>query len=161
MTAPGPPLHLVRRFFGSLRARRPGAEGQLFVARTLTPELARLFWDQPVTDQAHGIAAARRIGSAAPERRDLVQAALLHDVGKRHARLGVIGRSLASVAAMVRMPVRGRHARYLAHGDAGAAELERAGASPIAVAFARHHHGTRPDTITPDDWKLLLEADDE
>ena len=161
MRAPGRPLHLVRRFFGSLRARRPGPDAQLLVARALTPELARLFWDQPVADQAHGVAAARRIEAMAPQRPDLVCAALLHDVGKRHARLGVVGRSLASMAAMLRLPLARRHARYLAHGDAGAIELEQAGATAIAVAFARHHHRARPDSVAPEDWDLLVQADDE
>jgi len=161
MTAPGRPFHLVRRFFGTLRSRRPSPADQLWVGPVLSHDLARLFWAQPAADQAHGVSAARRAAEAAPGRDDLVRAALLHDVGKRHARLGVIGRSLASTMAILRVPTRGRYAAYLDHGERGAADLEAAGADPLTVAFARHHHGTRPDDIDPVDWALLVRADEE
>jgi hypothetical protein len=120
-----------------------------------------LFWAQPVADQAHGVSAARRVAAGSPGRGDLVRAALLHDVGKRHARLGVIGRSFASIMATLRLPVRGRYAAYLDHGEAGAADLEAAGADPLTVAFARTHHRPRPEGVDPGDWDLLVRADDE
>ena len=161
MTTPGSPIHLVRRFFGSLRARRPTPGDQVLVASLVTPEEARLFWAQPVADQAHGVAAARRVAALAPDRDDLVRAALLHDVGKRHARLGVIGRSVASLLAILRLPRTRRHAAYLSHGDLGAADLAAAGSDPVTVAFARDHHRARPDDVAPDDWKVLVAADTE
>lgn len=161
MSAPGRPIHLVRRFFGSLGSRRPLPADQLWVGALLEHDLARLFWAQPVADQAHGIATARRIAETASDRPDLIRAALLHDVGKRHARLGVIGRSLASMVAILRLPLRGRFAAYISHGEAGAAELHFAGADSLTVAFAHHHHGARPKGFDPADWDLLVRADNE
>ena len=161
MSAPGRPAHLVRRFFGSLGTTRPSPADQLWVASLLSHDLARLFWAQPVADQAHGLSAAQRVAAASPGRDDLVRAALLHDVGKRHARLGVVGRSFASTMAILRMPIRGRYAAYLEHGEAGAAELEAAGADPMTVMFARHHHGVPPESVAKADWDLLVRADDE
>jgi len=161
MSAPGRPAHLVRRFFGSLATRWPPPTDQLWVASLLSHDLARLFWAQPVADLAHGVAAARRVAAGTLERDDLVRAALLHDIGKRHSRLGVVGRSLASIMAILRLPVRGRCAAYLGHGDLGGADLEAAGTEPLTVAFARHHHGSRPQGIVQHDWDLLVRADDE
>lgn len=161
MSAPGRPIHLVRRFFGSLGSRRPSPADQLWVGALLEHDLARLFWAQPVADQAHGVATARRIAGTAPDRLELIRAALLHDVGKRHARLGVVGRSLASMVAILRLPLRGRFAAYIRHGEAGADELESVGAGPLTVAFARHHHGERPKEVPQDDWDVLVGADDE
>ena len=122
------------------------------------------FFDQPVIDQRHGYVSAVLIAKAFPDRRELVRAALLHDLGKRHARLGVIGRSLVTGLAKVglkRLIDRegGRADLYLRHGELAAEELYQLGAEPLAVAFARAHHGSRPEEIDAADWKLLVSAD--
>ncbi len=153
--------HLSGRFFAVLAARPPGPREQTEVAGLLRPEERRLFWDQPAADQRHGLESARRVLRAAPGRRDLARAALLHDVGKRHARLGPLGRVLASVAALARLPQRGRVAAYLDHGALGAEELAAAGAEPVVVEFARHHHAERPPAFPPEAWALLQRADAE
>ena len=89
----------------------------------------------------------------------MVRAALLHDIGKRHARLGTAGRSWAVVrSAMGRRPST-RAATYLNHGTLGSDELAAGGAEPLAVAYALHHHGNRPDGIPPEDWAVLDAAD--
>jgi len=161
MRAPGRPNHLVRRFFGSLRARRPVPEDQLVVAGLLTPAEAALFWAQPVADQSHGVASFRAVIRDQPSRRDLGRAALLHDVGKRHAGLGTMGRSIASALAFAHIAVSGRYAAYLDHGSLGAADLRHAGSDPLSIGFAADHHGARPDRIDPDDWAILVAADGE
>jgi putative nucleotidyltransferase with HDIG domain len=118
-----------------------------------------IFWEQSVADQRHGLEAARMVAAARPDRRDLIRAALLHDVGKRQSNLGVIGRSLASLCAKLRLPVRGSWRRYLNHGVLGARELASLGSGTLVVEFARHHHGRRPATIPVDDWEVLQRAD--
>ncbi|MBI5158022.1 MAG: hypothetical protein HZA58_08440 [Acidimicrobiia bacterium] len=154
--------HLVRRFFGSLRARRPRPRDQIDIAAILHGEAARLFAAQRPMDQHHALRTARQVEIAAPHRPDLVRAALLHDVGKAHSDLGVVGRSLASLCALARIPTRGRFAAYLDHGRLGAADLAAAGESGIEVAFAAHHHVTEsPAAIDPSDWALLRTADGE
>lgn len=161
MSGPGHPAHLVRRFFGTLRSRRPSPGDQLLVGARLRPEEAALFWAQPVPDQAHGVATARVVMERRPDRPDLARAALLHDVGKRRCGLGVMGRSIASILAFTRIPTRGRYAMYLDHGTLGAEDLENAGSDDLTVGFARHHHGVRPEGIDPGDWEVLARADDE
>ena len=91
-----------------------------------------------------------------------MRAALFHDLGKRHARLGIVGRSVAGACRALGLPTRGRVRGYLEHGPIGARELERFGASDLVVDFARHHHdGRRPAGIPQETWALLQLADDE
>jgi hypothetical protein len=152
-------VHLIRRFLQVVRARPLSPADQIEVTRLLYPREAPLFWSQPAVDQRHGLACARTLADTAPGRRDLVAAALLHDLGKRGPGLGPIGRSLASALALARIPTRGRLAAYLEHGPAGAAQLEAIGAEAIVVAYARHHHHQRPPEVSSVDWGLLAAAD--
>jgi len=103
--------------------------------------------------------AARTTAAARPDRRDLIRAALLHDVGKRRSNLGVTGRSLASLFAKLRLPVRGSWRQYLDHGRLGAEELAGLGSEQLIVEFTRHHHERRPATIALADWEVLKSAD--
>jgi len=154
------PLHLVARFFDVATARRLRPAEQAEAAAWLRGRDEHLmFWGQPAADQRHGLGAARYVATRSGGRDDLMRAALLHDVGKRVARLGLVGRSLASLARMGGRSGRGRVELYLQHGRLGADELEAAGAEPLVVYFARHHHGERPEQITEGDWELLRQAD--
>ncbi|MBN2114792.1 MAG: hypothetical protein JW785_11785 [Acidimicrobiia bacterium] len=151
--------HLVRRFFGVLRAAPLGPADQTEAAVLLREAESGLFWGQPRADQRHGLECARAVLAACPGRRDLARAALLHDVGKRHAGLGPVGRALATTLGFLHLPAPGRAAAYLAHTSSGAADLAAAGAEPLVVAYARHHHTGRPGSITPEDWAALCRAD--
>ncbi len=153
-------LHLVGRFFDVVFAYPLDDDERRRVSELLRPGPEfEAFMAQPVADQRHGLEAAETVAAAAPDRLDLQRAALLHDVGKRHSGLGVVGRVLATVAAGLGGPWTRRQQRYRDHGALGAAELEAWGAEPIVVAYARHHHGTRPDEVAPGDWALLERAD--
>jgi hypothetical protein len=110
-------------------------------------------------DQRHGLESALAVADSEPGRRDLMKAALLHDIGKRHARLRVPGRVVASLLEIGGLPAPGRLGTYLDHGAIGAAELESAGSGALVVDFARCHHDSRPPTIDRADWALLIAAD--
>ncbi len=156
---PGSPGHLTRRFFDVLLAR-PLHEGERReIERRLSTEEAALFFAQSRADQRHGYTAAATVRAGASGDTVALRAALLHDIGKRHARLGVLGRVLATILILARIPLQGRLALYRDHGETGADELERLGAEPLVVDFARHHHGQRPDSIAPPTWDLLWRAD--
>ena len=153
------PFHLAARLLDVVSSRRLSPVEQAEAARYLLSPIERaLFWDQPRADQRHGLAAARSVRAACPDRTDMVRAALLHDIGKRHSRLGPIGRSWAVVCGALNRASE-RATAYLDHGRLGGAELARAGTEPLVVAFARHHHGDRPDEIALEDWAVLQAAD--
>lgn len=150
-------LHLIRRFFGYIRARPLSPSEQERVRRSLEPGLARLFFSQAHQDQRHAIDVLDRLGTSDP---DLMEAALLHDIGKAASRLGPISRSLATVAAFLHLSVPSRWASYLDHGRIGAEILSDAGASSFAVAFSLHHPGAAPEGIDSEVWALVEAADD-
>ena len=152
-------LHLARRFFQSLKTRPLNPTEQLRVSGWLRDCEAALFWRQQQIDQRHALTCAGVIADRQPLRTDLIRAALLHDIGKRHSTLGVSGRVIASSLDLMRLPTPGRLGRYLNHGQLGAADLTLLDVEPIVIAFATGHHGTCPPGIDPDDWSLLQEAD--
>ena len=125
-------------------------------------------------DRRHAVGVARRVDEAAdPGGRDLLAAALLHDVGKVTSGLGTMARVPATLvgaaggrrraaAWSARRGVLGRLGRYLRHDEEGAALLRDAGAPVLAVTWAQEHH--RPPcrwTVPPDTGRLLKEADDD
>ena len=158
------PLHLVRRFLRALVPRRPSDRDEAWVASVLRPSELVLWSRLPNHDRRYSIRVARRV---AHELRDdrWVAVALLHDVGKLDAELGVVGRSLATVAGYVRPKMRrssGRFGRYLRHEEIGAEMLRAAAARDEAIQWAAvHHHRDRwPDTGIPTPVAEVLEAAD-
>lgn len=143
---------------GSLLAarRRPPDDGP--AAELLPPELFALFQQMPPEDRRHALrvlADLRWRGAAAPE---LLQAGLLHDLGKAGAGVGLVHR-VARVALKRTMPPLWR---WLAasptgwrrpfwvvahHPERGAVWAETAGAAPAVVALIRHH-----ERRAPADW---------
>jgi putative nucleotidyltransferase with HDIG domain len=129
------------------------------VTRWLQANEVPAFFAQGRADQRHGLEAARYAERNAPRRPDLIRAALLHDVGKRHSEMGALGRSGVTAWAKLGGRVHGRAALYLDHGRLGAGELSALGAEELVVLFTRHHHGSRPPSITSSDWDLLQQSD--
>lgn len=148
-------LHLVRRFFGFLAAEPLRPSEQAFVAVHLSDRLVRLFYTQRVEDQRHAYIVASRVGSES----DVVEAALLHDIGKTAMSLGAVGRSLATLWTATSLPIWGEWRTYRQHGPIGAALLADHGASDLAVSFARLHPGEAPPSCDPADWLVLELAD--
>ncbi|MDH3730190.1 MAG: hypothetical protein OES13_03530 [Acidimicrobiia bacterium] len=151
--------HLVRRFLWTLRAKPLTPREQAEAEGLLTVAERSLFWSQPPEDQRHGLEGARHVLRERPGDRSVARAALLHDVGKRHARLGVFGRSLASGLGLIGIrPKRWRP--YYDHGRVGAEELRSAAAEDIVVEWSRAHSGRqRPQSISVADWASLIDAD--
>jgi hypothetical protein len=152
--------HLIRRFFGYLRAAPLTPHEQDLVADALAPRLSALFYRQPTPDQRHAFEVALRVKDTLPADADAFTAALLHDVGKTTASLGPVARSLATVLAALGLPMSSRWASYRDHGRLGAEALRAAGAPDLAVAFSRHHPGPVPDGVDATVWHALEAADD-
>ena len=156
---PGSFGHLATRFFDYLRATPLTDEATKTVTSILTAEEAQIFFEQGAKDQAHGFDAALVVLGSGRSTDEILRAALLHDVGKRNAGLGVLGRVVASVWIKMGLPLTRRFKLYRDHGPVGAADLEAAGSPPLVVEFARAHHSSRPATLTEEDWALLQSAD--
>lgn len=148
-------LHLIRRFVGFVLARPLTPAEQRTVAGELTPPVAALFFAQRFEDQRH----AHDIARPFVDEPELLEAALTHDVGKTATGLGAIGRSAATLWALTGLPAPATVRTYLDHGRIGADWLSKAGAGPVAVAFARFHPGPPPEGIDRSDWERLSFAD--
>lgn len=151
---------MASRFFEVVRPRPLGPDEQALVHSWLGDRLARAFFSQDAADQRHGLECGIRVLGSSVASPDLVIAAALHDVGKRQSGLGVSGRVIATIMIALGVPLTRRFAAYRDHGALAAAELEELGAPPVAVLFARHHHGPRPDGIDAPTWAILVEADE-
>ena len=90
--------HLVRRFFTSLSKRPPASNDIAWVNEKLLESEFELWCRMEPHDQRHSIEVARRFVDLCPVgTRDHVAAALLHDIGKIEADLGVFGRAVATI----------------------------------------------------------------
>ena len=76
-------MHRVGQFVAHVRARVDPSEEAL-VERVLPPSAQTLFREMPVADRRHGLDVAHRLMASGHDDRDLLAAALLHDVGKGH-----------------------------------------------------------------------------
>lgn len=151
---PGGWRHLAGRAISTLGARPlTGAEAEQVTGR-LTGGEASLFFAQNGADQRHGFDSAWSVDDPT-----LSITAMLHDVGKRHARLGFTGRVLASIAIKIGWPLTARFRTYQDHGRIGALELQRLGRQELELDFVRHHHSGRPVAVASETWDRLQAAD--
>jgi len=111
-------------------------------------------------DRRHAVGVAQDtvegLGGGEPSR-EVIAAALLHDVGKVEARLGTFSRVGVTLAAMAagrtrvlawagstpeggRVSLRHRIGLYLAHDQVGEELLRAAGSHVLTVTWAREHH---------------------
>jgi hypothetical protein len=148
--------HLSRRFVTSLWPGAPKADDDAWVRGVLRPGEYALWSRLPNHDRRHSIAVARRVqrtlaGTADADADEWLAAALLHDVGKLDARLGVFARVGATVAgaaaghdmADVWSEKRGitrRVGLYLRHPELGAQQIRLAGGHDAAARWAAAHH---------------------
>lgn len=160
--------HLAQRTLWSLRKPEPDPEGEAWLVPLLTPAESVLYRAMASVDRAHAINSAQAVASLGTE---VVVASALHDVGKTQAGLGTPGRVAASFAGLLiydrarswrtQAGLRGQIGRYLDHSEIGAAALEAAGASDLAVAWAREHHlPTEQQTIDTELAAALTAADE-
>lgn len=164
------PIHLVRRFLGSLSPVRLAPEDDTWAKARLGPGERRLWQQMSRADQKHAVGVARLVAEqVGDDAVPVLAAALLHDVGKIEAGLGTFGRVAATLVGHRRgrrwrtsPGWRGQVGRYLHHDTIGAMLLEDAGADALTVAWAREHH--RPEagwTVPRRLGRALRDADDD
>ena len=165
MSADPPKLvHLARRLVASLRAVGSTGADDSFARSWLNDAEFALWQRQRPVDRRHSAGVARHVaGDAEGAPRWVMAAALLHDVGKVTADLGVAGRVLAAVlklAGMRRAP--GALGRYLRYPEAGAELLSEAGSDAFVVAWSAQHHLPPASWTVPPPWaEVLARADDK
>lgn len=147
----------------SLDQRGPLAADETWALTLLLPGEARLWRQMTGPDRRHAVGVARRVECSLGGRssREVMAAALLHDVGKVAAGVGVAGRVVATAAAMVGGPGTARRlegmpgrvallGRYLDHPSIGAELLAKAGSEALTVAWVAEHH------LPPQRWTVPM-----
>lgn len=129
------PGHLIRRWWGTIRAKPLTVSELDWVRSNLLPEEWSLWSAMDHRDQSHSYLVARRfvepIPGENPPSRSAIAAALLHDVGKVASELTTFERVLATI-------IGGRTERFRAyfdHESIGLGLCRRAGSDPETLAL--------------------------
>jgi hypothetical protein len=172
--------HLAGRFFGALSPAGPAPDDEAWAKGSLLEGELVLWQRMSGADRRHAVGVARDstrlLGPGEPPR-EVVAAALLHDVGKVESSLGTFNRVWVTMAAMAvgrprlvrwggtapardRPSARARVGLYLSHDKVGADLLAAAGSHALTVNWAREHH-MEPSrwTIDPQVGAALKAAD--
>ena len=152
--------HLTGRFFAALSPRGPAPADESWALDQLLDGERQLWRRMSGPDRRHAVGVARdAIRLLGPEEpgRDVVAAALLHDVGKVESSFGTFARVWVTFAALAvgrsrllrwagahpegdRPSWRARVGLYLTHDRLGAELLQRAGSQTLTVSWALEHH---------------------
>ena len=154
--------HRISQFFLYLRAQPTPADLAL-VEATLPPALRALFGRMTLGEQVHSLKVMRWLKAHGFDRSELLQAALLHDVGKSAAPINLIERVEAVV---VRWLLPRQYARWAGaeprgwrkpfvtatqHPAWGADLAAQAGAAPLVVSLIRRHQEEERPPLTDED----------
>jgi putative nucleotidyltransferase with HDIG domain len=157
-------MYRARQFRQALR-ERPNKNSEEFVSAHLDDRTLALFHAMSLRDQAHSVATAQRLPTTVAADPNVLEAALLHDVGK--GRQTAVQRAvyvlLAAVdpAALDRLArrgegIRGALYRSLHHPALGSDMAERAGCARRVCDLIALHHREPAD----EDCRALQQADD-
>jgi len=160
-----------------MRTRAGDAAVARETAQAALPGAAyELFQEMSPGDQVHAVCVFRAVGAARGASVDLLQAALLHDVGKARASLTLPRRALIVFleslggGLLERLaspdPKSWRYPFYVHvhHAELGALRCREAGCSPLTVALVRNHKAPVDDVVADAELKeglvALKQADD-
>lgn len=166
----------LRQFWSALYAGPSGGDLEK-ISSLLTPAQMALFRQMHRSEQAHSIQVMRAVSQTShgiPDepRRDLLRAALLHDVGKNRFPVriweravivlckaffpGQVGRWGEDTTGGGTLGWRRAFVVAQQHASWGAQMAEEAGASPLAVALIRRHQDGPPSPGRDIEDRLLL-----
>jgi hypothetical protein len=170
----------VRRFFGAFSPVGPKRADVEWVAEVLTESELVVWRRLPRHDRRHSVRVARDVEAALAGTEYVgdprwIEAALLHDVGKLDAGLGVLGRVGATLAGAAAGPdladawsakrgITRKVGLYLRHPEIGADRIRMCGGSREAARWAECHQdpgryaGCGLPAVVVD---ALAEADDD
>lgn len=145
-------LHLIGRFFGSIKPGAPSTADLAWADDHLTVGERVLLRRMSNPDQRHSIAVARDVLGELPDApRSVLAAALMHDVGKVESGFRTPARVVATLLWAVAgdatadrwlsgTGIRRRLAEYRRHPEIGERLLIDAGADPLTAGWAADHH---------------------
>ncbi len=160
--------HLAGRFFVALLPMGPAPADESWAVDHLLSGERELWNRMSGPDRRHAVGVARdsiRLLDEDRPPRQVVAAALLHDVGKVESSFGTITRAGVTFAGIIfgrsrllrwagsaakngRPSRRARVGLYLTHDSLGAALLEHAGSDELTVSWAAEHH------MAPEKWTI-------
>lgn len=142
-------FHLVKRFFSSIATKEIDDIDRAWVQDVLNPFEHDLWCRQANVDQCHSCDIARRFVLLRPQStRDEIAGALLHDIGKIDADLGLVARVFATVLPLPTP----RFTAYRQHQERGAQMLKVISSNQITIALV----AGRPDSEA---LRALCQAD--
>ena len=150
----------IQQFWNDIRAR-PSSQDLEQIRSILTPAQMDLFTKMQASEQAHSLTVMKRLNEQkdspqGEERRDLLVAALLHDVGKSRFPLKLAERVIIVLGKALFPeqvkdwgsgdPIGWRRAFVIAeqHPEWGAQMATEVGTSPLAVELIRFHQNFSP-----------------
>lgn len=159
----------VKQFIRAISARPLDQREVDFVSTTLNGKATDLFFAQPDRVQRHGIEIATVVSSTSSDR-DVLAAALLHDVGKTRYTLRVWHQVAAILAGWINSDLPAKWGKMEArwwntpfaiaerHTEWGAMMLEEAGCSSLCVSLVLHHHDSEDELVRlPEQTRVLVE----
>ncbi len=163
----------VGQLFAALGARLRSPDDTA-ARRVLPPHLYPLFCEMQPEDRRHGLVVLSLLEADGVADLPLLQAALLHDVGKAHAGVGLAHRVLRVLLAwrfprvwgwFAGWPTGWRRPFWVVanHPERGALWVETHGGDPDLVDLIRHHEATAPDEWAGTElacWHAALAAAD-
>jgi len=143
-------LYRARQFFRALLAGVQPKEHALVRSQLTTAQMT-LFRHMPRSDQRHCLDVFWTLYNAGYRERSLLQAALLHDVGKTSKKLTLLHRVAVVLLHrfapgwLDRLAADGKRwkagfAVHARHAETGAAWAAQAGSAPRVVSLIRRHH---------------------
>ena len=175
-------LHLVKRFFGSLRPGPPSADDERWARSNLSAGEREIWSRMSNPDRRHAVGVARAVVVAfdrdvgspdgRPLDRPVLAAALLHDSGKAVSGLRTPARVLATLLWALadeevarrwagQRGLRQRLGQYRLHPELGGELLRAAGADPLTVEWAEQHHRPESAWTVPVEIARVLKACDD
>jgi putative nucleotidyltransferase with HDIG domain len=162
----------LAQFGRHLRPRPLTPQERAQVGAVLTPALEALFWRMTPGEQAHSLQVYASLLEQGHSQRELLQAALLHDIGKTRAPLNLAERSLAVLAGRLlpgaaarwgRGAPRGWRRPFVTaaqHPAWGAEMCAQAGAPAQTVSLVRRHQSPASGASPEDALLRALQAAD-
>ena len=135
---------ILRSASSAITKREVSDADRDWINSTLSIKEMELWSGQMIVDQAHSLHIARRFVVLMPDAtREEIAAALLHDVGKSIARLGVVARVVATILPARIGRLNRRFAAYRGHEKIGAEMLRAIGSSEVTVALVEGTAATK------------------